>query len=203
DLLAVPTTLFDSGAGLALGVALLNGLAVVGIAVVAYRRGGPLVGSAAMAVAAALGWAMGSQVLFDATQPSSLLLPFLCFVMLIWSISCGALAALPWAAGVGSLIVQSYLTYVYLVGILAAWVVLGLGLQLRAVRRDEQDSWPALRRRALRSGAIASVVIAACWIQPLIEQFTSNGAGNLTRLVRAVGDPAPQPIRHRLRTPPG
>jgi hypothetical protein len=33
---------------------------------------------------------------------------------------------------------------------------------------------------------VAAVVLVACWIQPLIEQFTSDGKGNLTRLAESV-----------------
>ena len=47
----------------------------------------------------------------------------------------------------------------------------------------EPEAWADRRARALRVGAVAGVVFAVCWIQPLIEQFTSDGPGNLTRLV--------------------
>ena len=35
----------------------------------------------------------------------------------------------------------------------------------------------------LRFGAAGTAVLIVCWLQPLIEQFTSSGSGNLTRLV--------------------
>jgi len=187
DALAVPTRFFG-GSGLAVGVALLNCLAVVGIAIFAYRRGGPLLGTAAMATVAALGWSMGSEVLFDAQAPSSLVLPFLCFVMLIWSITCCDLAAIPWALGLGSLLVEAYLVYAYLVPLLMTWAAIGLILELR--RRRGDASWQALRRRLVRIGAVAGLVLVACWAQPLVEQFTSDGPGNLGRLLSEIGDPA-------------
>jgi hypothetical protein len=183
DVLAAPATLFNSGAGLALGVALVNGLAVLGIATVARRRGGPLLVTAAMAITAALCWTMGSELLFDPWQPHSQLLPFLCFLMLAWSITCGDLAALPWAVGVGSLVLQTHLSYAVLVPALGAWAVLGLVLELRRRRRLDPGSWPMLRRRARWAATVGGAVLAVCWAQPLVEQFTSDGKGNLSRLV--------------------
>ncbi|MEJ7583523.1 MAG: hypothetical protein WKF43_05400 [Acidimicrobiales bacterium] len=75
DALAIPARLLPGGPGLAIGVAVLNGLAVVAIAVMARRRAGPLVGMLATAVTAALCWAMGSELLFDPWQPHAMLLP--------------------------------------------------------------------------------------------------------------------------------
>jgi hypothetical protein len=200
DVLAVPGRLLDDGAGLALGAALLNGSAVVGIAVLAYRRGGPLLATAAMAVAAALCWAMGSELLFDPWQPHSLLLPFLSFLMLVWSVACGDVLALPFAAGVGSLVVQTHLSYVILVAVLGTWAVVGLVLELRHRRREDPGAWPGLRRRTVWAGAVAGVVFVACWAQPLVEQFTSDGEGNLARLARNAGDRAVQTTGYRLGT---
>ncbi|HEY3095239.1 MAG TPA: hypothetical protein VGK05_00220 [Acidimicrobiia bacterium] len=181
DLLAVPARLVDSGAGIAFGVALINALCVGGIAVFAYRRGGALVGTVAMTATAALCWTMGSEVLFEPWNPHSVLLPFLFFLVLVWSLACGDLVALPFAAAVGSLVVQTHLSYVLLVPLLGALGVVGLCFWLRQERRDT-GAWPARRRHALRFAALGGAVLAVCWIQPLIEQFTSDGRGNLTRL---------------------
>ena len=199
DLLALPVRVADGGAGLAVGVALVNGLSVLGVAILAHRRGGPLLATAAMATAAALCWAMGSELLFEPWQPHSLVLPFLCFLMLVWSITCGDLVALPWAAGVGSLLLQTHLSYAFLVPALGAWAVLGLVLALRRDRRRDPGSWPWLHRRALQAGAVAGVVLAVCWAQPLVEQLTTDGEGNLSRLVTGVDDPA-QTIGYDLGT---
>ena len=189
DLLALPTT-FAGDAGVAIGTALLNAAFVVGIAVFAHRRGGPLLGTAAMAAAATLCWAMGSELLFDPWQPHSLLLAFLCFLMLVWSVGCGDLVALPFAAGVGSLILQTHLSYAFLVPLVALWALLALVLELRRRKATDPVFWPSLRRRATRSVAAAGVVFALGWAQPLVEQFTGDGEGNLTRLTSGVDDRA-------------
>jgi hypothetical protein len=181
DVLAVPARLVDSGAGIAFGVALVNALCITGIAVFAYRRGGALAGAVAMTATAALSWTMGSQLLFEPWNPHSVLLPFLFLLILVWSLACGDLVALPFAAAVGSLVVQTHLSYVLLVPLLGALGLVGLLFRLRQERRDV-DAWPARRRHALRLAAVGGVVLAVCWIQPLIEQFTGDGRGNLTRL---------------------
>ena len=92
-------------------------------------------------------------------------------------------SALPFAAGVGSLVVESHLSYVLLVPALGLVALVGLAVQLWADRRRDPDD-PDPPRKTWRYGAIAGVVLVACWIQPLIEQFTSDGDGNLTLLLR-------------------
>jgi hypothetical protein len=188
DLLAVPARLVDGGAGIAVGVALVNSLCIVGIAVFAYRRGGALVGTVAMAATAALCWTMGSELLFEPWNPHSVLLPFLFLLVLTWSLTCGDLLALPFAAAAGSLVVQTHLSYVLLVPLLGAWGVFGLVLGLRIKRRHEPGAWPARKRQTLRLVTIAGVVLVVCWLQPLIEQLTSDSSGNLTRLADSIRD---------------
>jgi hypothetical protein len=182
QLLALPTKLLGSGIGVAVGAALLNGLAVVGIAVVARRRGGPLVGVASMAVVALLCWTMGSELLFDPWQPNSLLLTFLFGLVLVWSVVCGDVRLLPWAVGVTSLIVQTHLSYAVLLVALSGWGLVGLALFLRRQRRAGSPTWDPLRRAAVRSAGWSMVVAAACWSQPVLEQLTGEGEGNLSRL---------------------
>lgn len=183
DLLAVPVRLFDNGAGTAFAVALINSLCIVGIAVFAYRRGGALAGTVAMVATAALCWAMGSELLFEPWPPHSTMLPFLFFLVLIWSLTCGDLPALPFAVAAGSLVMETHLSYALLVPLLGVWGLVGLGLALWRDRRDAPDRWPARRARALWLGGVAAAMLVLCWLQPLIEQFTSTGKGNLSRLV--------------------
>ena len=182
QLLAPATKLIDGGIGVAVGAAVLNALAVIGIAVFARRRGGPLLGTAAMAVTALLCWSMGSELLFDPWQPNSLLLTFLFHLVLVWSLVCGDLKALPWAVGVTSVIVQTHLSYAVLLVALSAWALLGLGLWLRRQRAGDAGARAQHRRTATRAGVAALVVGALCWSQPLWEQVAGEGQGNLSRL---------------------
>jgi hypothetical protein len=183
----VPTALFKSWAGLAGGAALLNIASVIGIAVFAFRRGGALLASVAVAVTTALCWTMGSELLFDPWSPNSLLLPLFLFLVLTWSLGCGDVAALPWAAAVGSLLLETNLGFGLLVPVLAVWGLLGLVVILRRERSAAPDLWPPRRRYALRIGAVAGLVFVLCWIQPVIEQLTSGGEGNFTLMARGLG----------------
>jgi hypothetical protein len=183
DLLAVPARFVESGAGIAIAVATVNSLCIVGIAVFAYRRGGALLGTVAMAATAALCWAMGSEVLFEPWNPHSVLLPFLLFLFLVWSLAAGDLLALPFAAAAGSLVVQTHLSYVLLVPLLGAWGIAGAAISLRSERHRDPAAWPARRRQVARLAAVGGGVLVVCWLQPLIEQFTSDGSGNLSLLV--------------------
>ncbi|MGQ0803337.1 MAG: hypothetical protein ACT4PI_05680 [Actinomycetota bacterium] len=190
DFLALPVRIVGSGAGIAVGIALINALAIVGIAVFAYRRGGPVIGTAAAAGASMLAWSLGSELLLDPWNPYGVVLPFLCFLVLVWSVTCADLVALPIAAGVGSLVLQTHLSYVVLVPVLGIWAVVGLVLELRRRHQDDAAAWPALRRRVQGFGVVAGVVFVACWAQPLWEQFTGDGKGNLSRLADSTRDPA-------------
>jgi len=184
DVLAIPQRLAPGGPGLAVGTSLLNGAAVVGIAWLAHRRGGPLLATAAMAVTTALAWSLGSELLYDPWQPHSLLLPFLFFIVVVWSTSCGDLVALPFAVAVGSLIVETHLSYGVLIPVLGAWAVVALVLDLRRRARQDSTTWPALRRQTWAALCAAGAVAALCWAQPVIEQLTGPGQGNVSRLAQ-------------------
>jgi hypothetical protein len=187
DALAIPVKI-GGGAGLAIGVALINIVAIGGIALVARRLAGPRAVVAAMAAAAGLGWAMGSELLFEPWQPHSLLFPFLCFLMMVWALACGDLAVLPWAVGVASFIVQTHIGYALLIPVLGAWAAGAAGARLWRARRSGASAWPQHRRRAWRQIVVAGLVGIACWSQSLYEQFFSGEpGGNLGRLARSFG----------------
>jgi hypothetical protein len=188
DALAPFVVLGGAEIGVAIGAAVINALAVGGIAFVAYRRGGPLLGALAMVVTAALCWTMGSELLYDPWQPHALVLPFLLLLMLVWSLGCGDVFALPWVVGIASLVVQTHLSYALLVPALVLWGGAALAFSLWRERRLRPAAWPRRRRRVERALAISLGVLALCWIQPVIEQFTSDGRGNLSRLVETSRD---------------
>ena len=175
DLLALPARL-DPHLGILVGAALINLAAIAGILLMARRRLGlpGVVGAAAMI--AALAWPLGGQLLVDPWQPHVLLLPFLCFLVLVWGLVDDDATALPWAVGVGSLIVQTHVSYGVLVpalGLLGVgWLVVG--------RRDDLRS---LARPAL----VAALVGLLCWSQPIAEEL-GPGTGNLTRIVESRGE---------------
>jgi hypothetical protein len=179
---AIPTRVLGAE-GLAVGAALLNAAALLGIALVTARRAGSLAAAAAVAVATALCWSMGSDLLFDPWAPNSVLLTFLFLLVLVWATSSGDLILLPLVAAVASLLVGTNLEYAVMVPALGVWTVGGLVLELRRSRRAQLEQWPALRRRAMRTGAVTALVIVACWLPSLVEEFTSSSEGNLSRIL--------------------
>jgi hypothetical protein len=176
DVLAPTVRLLGPWVGLAVGVMLLN-MAASSLAVVAARRISGVESMVAVAVVVVgLQFAMGSELLYDVWQPNALVLPFLAFLVVVTVLATGDLMMAPWVAGLGSLLVQTHMSHAVLVGVLS---LVGLGACVLTVRRgDEPVAW---RRPAVWSG----VVVVLAWCQPVIEQFTGRGDGNLSRIVAA------------------
>jgi hypothetical protein len=178
DALAVPAALVGGGGGLVIGTTAIAMASVAGIFFAARRAGGPAVAAAAMAVTGLLCWSMGSEALIEPWHAGTVLLPFLCFAVLVWATVAGDHICLPWAVLAGSLVLATNLSYTLLVPLL---LVAAVGtVALSAWRRRAGGGWH-------RDGAllgIAAVVAVLCWIQPLIEQVTAH-EGNLTRLQRS------------------
>ena len=177
DVFAVPAKLAGSG-GLAVAVALLNTASVAGIGAVLHRVGGARLALAGLAASSAVAWAMGSELLFDPWQPHSLLLPFLCLLALVWAMVRGLTIALPVAAFVASLIVQTHLSYAVVVPVLCLWGVVWL--------------WRQHGRDLARPALVTLGVLAACWVQPLWDQLFGEGnlgtlAGNASGAEESVG----------------
>jgi hypothetical protein len=175
DALAVPVALFPGRTGLVVGVTLIDLAAVAVVFLVARRRGGPLLAIMATLETLAVAWAVGSATLMGPSPAGVVVLPFLAFVVLAWSVACGDVGLLPWAAGVGSFVVGTNLSYAVLVPALLGFAVVAAYLTRR------RSVWLPLRT------ALATVVVlSVVWAQPLYEQFFGGpGGGNLTRLLRA------------------
>ena len=171
DLLALPAKIGGSG-GLAVGVMLLHVACVALLAVFAVRAGGLRLAAASLAGAAALSWTMGSELLYDPWNPHVLLLPFLLLLVLVVAMALGDLAALPVAIAVGSLIIETHLSYTLLVPPLCAW---GLGCLVRHHGV----------RGVVRPAVVAALVGVLCWAQPIADQV--HGTGNLGALVGSLG----------------
>jgi hypothetical protein len=179
DALAPAIRLLGPWVGLAVGVMLLN-MAASSLAVVAARRISGVESTIAVAVVVlALQFSMGSELLFDVWQPNALVLPFLAFLVVATVLAAGDVAMAPWVAGVGSLLVQTHMSHTLLVLVLS---LVAAGLCVSGVRRaDEPVAW---RRPLAWSGVVAVVA----WCQPVIEELTGRGEGNLSRIVAASFD---------------
>jgi len=176
DLIALPIRVLGPWVGLAVGVMLLN-MAASSLAVMAARRISGDISMVAVAVAVlGLQFAMGSELLFDVWQPNALVLPFLAFLVIVTVLCTGDLTMAPWVLGVGSVLVQTHMSHAVLVGVLST-VAFVAGV--RTARRAEGPF--AWRRPAVAS----AIVVVVAWCQPVIEQFTGRGDGNLSRIVAA------------------
>lgn len=177
DVLAAPVRLLGDSTGIAVGAALINIVAIVGIVVAARGVGGERVAVLGAAGTCALAWIMGSETLYDAWNPNVLVLPFLWFALLAWHVACGGLRRLPLAVAVGSFCVQAHLGFPIVVGVvLAAALVAGI-------------RWPLSEGGAVRRPlALAAAVGLVAWAQPIWEQLFGDGKGNLSRIFGAGSD---------------
>jgi hypothetical protein len=183
-LLAVPVRLPEPSLQIAT-VGLMNVACVIGVVVLARRRGGSV-----LATAVALGIplmlaSLPGEAHADMWNSSVGLLPLLLLIFLAWSVACGDHRLLPVTVLAASFIAQAHLTFVApavaalavgLVGLTAASTDLLRG-RLTAVQRRQ-------RRSLVRSATAAVLVGAICWSAPVVEQVREQ-PGNLTLLVRA------------------
>ncbi len=170
---ALPVKLFGSNAGLVIGVAAVNILAITTIAVFAFRRAGRLGAVLLLLGAVYMEFVMGSELLFDPWNPHILILACLAMLTCAWGVAAGDPWALPVYLALGSYCVQTHLGYSYLVpGLLLA------ALAFRLVGR---------RAVTKREWWCSAGVLAVLWAQPLVEQFFGEGEGNLSRVLGARG----------------
>lgn len=182
DLMAPFAHLFPTGVGNAIGVSALNLGFVVLAALAARRIGGTRYEAWTLLTAGALAWTLGSEVLFDIFQAHALLFPFLAALVLLTGAMTGHRWTWPWLVFVWSVILQTHISYAYIGAVVVA-TALVMAVPAIPVPRG---AWlgDQLRSRAVRWSA---VVFVLAWIQPVVEQFTSEGEGNLSRLVKSAG----------------
>ncbi len=170
DLLA-PFTKLSPYWGAILGAGLINIASVVGVWLAARRVLGTIGVVGAMLATVVLEAAMGSTFLVDTRQQTALLLPFWCLLWLAAILAAGVWWAMPWAAFVSSVLVQTHFSYVYLVAVIAAAAV-------AAAIWLSRDGLTDTRWR--RATAVTAVVLVLCWAQTVWDQMF--GTGNLGRV---------------------
>jgi len=183
DLLMAPFALtLAPGPGAAIGVGALNIASIVGISIASRHIGGWRMQRWMLLAAAALAWSMGSEMLIDIWQAHALLLPFLLLLVLLVGCTAGRRACVPWTAFVGCVLIQTHISYAYVLG---ALLVAAVGVAWWTHRPVERTAvWQGLTSR---TAGITAAVLVLCWVQPLYEQFFGEGRGNLTRLASNAG----------------
>jgi hypothetical protein len=170
-LLALPARLGPWALVTAAG--LVNVLSILGVVVLARRRGGDVLMLATGAAVAAMCWSFTPDSLHDIWNPSLALMPFALLVFVAWSVSCGDHRLLPLMAVLASFVVQCHLTFVLPTVGLTAIAAAGL------LARRPRAALPGVRR----SLVIAAVLTLVCWSAPLLEQALHR-PGNLVQVVR-------------------
>jgi hypothetical protein len=179
DFLIAPFAhVLSPGPAAAIGVATVNVASVIGVSSASRYIGGWSMQRWFLLASAALAWSMGSELLIDIWQANALLLPYLFFLVLIVGCASGRTVLIPWAAGVASLLIQTHISYAYILSLLIAASLVVAWFQHRPVQ------WRELPRRMWsRLTAITAAVVVALWLLPAVEQIFGQGRGNLTRLV--------------------
>ena len=164
---------------------------------VVRRRGGNLLVAVVLLALAVTVRSYHADALSQPWNPYMALLPFFCFLVVVWGVLCDDLAMLPLAVFVGTYCIQCHVGYLAIVGGLLA---LAVGWQVvRAVRvsrgnAENPDEATASPARPLAMWVGVSVVVGVVsWIPPVIEQFTHH-PGNMTILWRYFTHPPETPV---------
>jgi hypothetical protein len=164
----------EAGWGTMIGGALLQALAVAGIAWLAWRRGGWTFSLAALVAVSLMYSTLAVSAVLVPWNPW-VLFPFsFLFALAVWATVVGDPMQLVLVAVVGSFLVQTHIGYTPFV--VAALVYLAV-LVVVDVRRDALEL-----KRLARAGAWALAVSVVMWLPPMIEQVTRS-KGNLTRIL--------------------
>ncbi|MDQ1433350.1 MAG: hypothetical protein QOF59_166, partial [Actinomycetota bacterium] len=140
---------------------------------IALRRGGRSLLLAVALVLALLTRAYGAFLLTLPWNPYLPVLWWFVFILAVWSVIADDLAMLPVVVVAGSLCMQTHISYLGLIGGLAALAVVVLA---RSAYRSR--GVPGARRDLWRWGSISAVVGIVLWIPPVIDQF-AHSPGNL------------------------
>jgi hypothetical protein len=174
--------------GLLVSVVVLNTTAIALTLWIAVRRGGAVLALGFAAAIAVLAHLYGTQVLTEPWNPYMPVMWWLLTLVALWAVLCDDLAMLPVAVVAGSFCMQTHISYLGLVGGLAALALVGLATRAMMRRGDR----PALRRLA-RWTAISLALGVVLWIPPLIDQLT-NDPGNASIVLDYFRDADEGPI---------
>lgn len=183
-LLSGPVKLFGDAWGPLIAMATINSVWLVLAGWLLRRRLGHLGAVWGLVAVAAMVWTMGSEALIDVAPMQMITLPFVVFVLAVWSVADRDLAVIPLLAFVANFLLLNHLVLTLLVPVIGLCAVVGLVVVLRAERRDDPDAWPDTRRILVRKLGIGVGIAVVLWLPSLIQQFT-NSPGNLTNLYNA------------------
>jgi hypothetical protein len=165
--------------GLAVGAASINSAGLVGIAWLAFRRGGLGLMLGASAVSCLMARSFGGNLLHDPVSSNVGAVMALTVLFAAWCVIAGDLRAVPVFVVAGSFALEDHLSFL---GTLAPTVIVGIGLVVwwsrQVFRRASDPTW--LRKRLVVSGAVGAVI----WLPVLIDELF--GDHNMTALVKTL-----------------
>jgi hypothetical protein len=163
--------------GVPAGVGLINVVCIIVTIVVAHRRGGVQLAALVGLMISLLAYTNGYDTLLDPWNPWAAFLPFVAFLVLVWSVLCGDLLMLPVAVVAGSFAAETHAGYLPLVaGLLllaTLWCIVPIVRDRHrvSIRRSGTTKWLAV---AAGMGILA-------WVPPIVEQL--SGGHNLRRVL--------------------
>jgi hypothetical protein len=176
-------------------VGLMAGAASVSIAAIAVslwlaaRRGGTILMVAVALVIAVLIRSSGPAVFTEPWNPWLAFIPFMAFLLAVWSAVAGDHRMWALAVVLGSHCIQCHTGYIVVV-----LGVLGVGVLWVTGRAVRDRSTMALTARGLGGGVIAGVLM---WLLPLIDQVTRS-PGNAAILFQHFGRPGEPYLPRRV-----
>lgn len=180
DLLAPFVRLFGMQRGTAVGMALLNGAAIVAAALIARRLLGRRATLLVLLGALALGFTLGGALLVDPWNPHATVVPFLALAVATWGIALGDRRSVAWFVALGSFCVQVHLGAVVVVPLLGV-VSSSIGWW------SQRSTVPHPLRPDRRWAVEVSALFFVLWAQPLAETAVNGAGGNLVRLATSGG----------------
>lgn len=181
--IAVATKVAGDRAGVVLGPALINAIALGLTAWLAFRRGGPALLGLLAAALALLVWSLGAGSLFDPFNSELATYPMLLAVVATWSVVVGDLRVIPALAFGATVAAQVHVAGAAFV---APLVALGIGaVVLAAVRHPK-----AVARDRAYLGAAAGIAVVL-WL-PVLADELGSGPSNVAALWTAATAPRPR-----------
>jgi hypothetical protein len=159
--------------GIHVGALLINGAAVLGMALIARRRGGMPLMLLTVLGSGLLMRTLGAEFVGDPWNCFVTVLPYGLMIFLTWSMACGDLWALPVGAGVATYLAQTHIGFVPLA---LPLLVVGAGALAYAAWRPGEVA--VERRGLLRAGLVTVAVLGVMWLPPLVDVLV-NAPSNL------------------------
>jgi len=197
-LLAIPAHI--SPGAIAVTMALANVASIIGVVLLARRRGGPVLMLGTAAAVALMARSLVPETFHDIWNPAAGVLPLMLLAFLAWSVACGDYRLLPLTIVVASFVAQCQLAFVapsfalvaVAAGGLLAWRLLGSrGRAKQGTPRPDGAQPPEgptaghpPRLWPWWLGALAVGLI--CWSAPIVDQLIHH-PGNLGLLARLPG----------------